>query len=139
MRFPSGKSAGFAALVWGVPAVLAVSAVIVPAGMRLIVIAGAAAVTTMLLWIWFGTYYEFQEECLMIRFGPFFERIPYERIFEAKRLEGMASSMALSGRMIELRHGENYLSGTTCISPKDREGFLAELGLRCPNLGSARP
>jgi hypothetical protein len=36
--------------------------------------------------------------------------------------------------MIELRHGKNYISGTTFISPVNREKFLAELKLRCPNL-----
>jgi hypothetical protein len=46
----------------------------------------------------------------------------------------MAASMALSNEMIELRHGKNYLSGTTFISPADRDGFIVELTERCPNL-----
>jgi len=134
MRYPSAKSPGFAALVFGVILLLVVSAIIVPGEMRLVVTAGAAAVTALLLWVWFGTWYEFGETRLLLRCGPFFERIPYDRIFEANMLRSMASSMALSNDIIELRHGQNYITGTTMISPKNREGFLRELKSRCMNL-----
>lgn len=134
MRYPSAKSPGFAALVFGLILLLVVCAVIVPDDLRLVMAAGAALAAALLLWIWFGTWYEFRETVLFLRYGHFFERIPYARIFEANRLKSMASSMALSSDMIELRHGENYVTGTTMISPKDREGFLSELKARCRNL-----
>ncbi|MGI2336343.1 MAG: PH domain-containing protein [Dehalogenimonas sp.] len=134
MRYPSGKSTGFGVLIWGVVITLAVSAFIVPAGMRVVVTAGSIIGIGFILWIWYGTYYEFHDICLLTKMGPFAERIPYERITSVKPVTGMASSMALSSAMIEIRHGKNYVSGTTFISPENRELFLAELRARCPNL-----
>lgn len=134
MRYHSAKSTGFVILVISVIVLLIVSIAIAPADLRLIVMTGAALGIGLLLWIWFGTWYEFQPSGLLLRCGPFYERIPYDRITEASRTKGMASSMALSSDMIELRHGENYLTGTTMISPKDKETFLAELKARCPAL-----
>lgn len=46
----------------------------------------------------------------------------------------MASSMALSSYMIELRHGKNYITVTTYISPIDRDEFIIEIKKRCPNI-----
>jgi hypothetical protein len=74
-----------------------------------------------------------------LRMGPFFERIPYIKIFSAKKIKGMMSSMALSSDMLELRHGKNYITGTTYISPEDRDAFIAELKLWCPGLNSTIP
>lgn len=134
MKYPSAKSAGFTILVWGVIALLAASSVIAPPFIRIFIIAASVLTAACLLWIWFGTGYEFREDFLMLRYGPFFERIPYEKVTHAMKLKAMFSSMALSSEMIELRHGANYLTGTTFISPKDREGFLEELKKRCANL-----
>jgi hypothetical protein len=134
MRYRSAKSTGFTVLVASVILLLIVSIAITPGDLRLIITLGAGFGIGLLLWIWFGTWYEFQPSVLLLRCGPFYERIPYDRIAEASRIKGMASSMALSSDMIELRHGENYLTGTTMISPKDKEAFLAELKARCPTL-----
>ncbi|MEN8614587.1 PH domain-containing protein [Dehalogenimonas sp. THU2] len=97
------------------------------------VIGGVAGIGFM-LWVWFGAYYEFRNTYLLARMGPFFERIPYVRITSARPFKGMISSMALSSNMIELRHGKNYITGTTYVSPANQEGFLIELKTRCPNL-----
>jgi hypothetical protein len=134
VRYPSARSVGFGVLVWGVVILLAVAVIIVPADLRLPVAAGSLAGIAFMLWIWYGSYYEFRETHLLARMGLFFERIPYERITSARPFKSMISSMALSSEMIELRHGKNYISGTTYISPVNREQFLAELKRRCPNL-----
>ena len=136
MRYPSGKSAGFSLLIWGVIGVFLLSIVIVPAEIRATVIIGSLIGTVLMLWVWFGTYYEFRDKYLLARMGPFFERIPYERITSAKMFRSLSASMALSSDMIELRHGKNYISGTTYISPVRKELFLSELRTRCPNLQS---
>ncbi len=134
MRYPSAKSAGFGVLVWGVVILLAVAVIIIPAEFRIITAIGSLVGIGFMLWIWYGSYYEFKETYLLARMGPFFERIPYERITSARPFKSMISSMALSSEMIELRHGKNYISGTTYISPVNREQFLVELRTRCPNL-----
>jgi hypothetical protein len=134
MKYNSAKSVGFGVLLWGVMIILAVSVAIIPGSYRLAAAMISLIVCGFLLWIWFGTYYEFKDTYLAIRFGPFSENITYEKIFSVRPIKSMASSMALSSEMIELRHGRNYITGTTYISPADREIFMAELRNRCPNL-----
>ena len=137
MRYASAKSAGFSILIWGVVVLLIVSIIVIPGEYRTITVIGSGAGIAFILWIWFGTYYEFRDRYLLARMGPFFERMPYERITSARLFKGMLSSMALSNEMIELRHGQNYILGTTYISPADRDGFLIALKTRCPNLEDA--
>jgi uncharacterized membrane protein YdbT with pleckstrin-like domain len=89
----------------------------------------------LLLWIYFGTYYELRDEYLYCRCGPFTEKIEYLKIRSVKLSENMLSSMALSGDRIEIKqHGRGYLLGTTFISPENREQFMSELTSRCKNL-----
>jgi hypothetical protein len=92
-------------------------------------------VTTLLIWIYFGTHYELRDEYLYCRSGPFTEKIVYSKIKSLKLSRNMLSSMALSGDRIEIKqHGKGYLLGTTYISPENREQFLSELISRCKNL-----
>lgn len=92
-------------------------------------------VIALLLWIYFGTYYELRDDYLFCRCGPFTEKIAYPKIKSVKLSQNMLSSMALSGDRIEIeQHGKGYLLGTTFISPENREQFLSELISRCNNL-----
>jgi len=92
-------------------------------------------VIALLLWIYFGTYYELRDDYLFCRCGPFTEKIAYPKIKSVKLSQNMLSSMALSGDRIEIKqHGKGYLLGTTFISPENREQFLSELISRCNNL-----
>ncbi len=82
----------------------------------------------LLLWIYFGSYFEFKETYLLCRMGPFFEKIEYEKIKSIKLSENMLSSMALSRERIEIKqHGKGFVLGTTYISPENREEFYNEL------------
>lgn len=134
MRYPSGRSTGFGILIWGAILLLSGSLIFYLWQANWIIPLGIAAGIAFILWIWFGTYYEFRESYLLARMGPFFERIPYKKIYSVRKFKSMASSMALSGDMIELRHGKSYITGTTYISPLDRDRFLTELKIRCPGL-----
>jgi hypothetical protein len=116
-------------------AVFVMSILIVPANERLIIILLVIPVTVFLGWLYFGTYYIFEERVLICKSGPFTEKIPYEKIKSLKLCENFMSSMALSRERIEIRqHGKGYVTGTTYISPVDRQKFLVELKTRCPNL-----
>jgi hypothetical protein len=134
MKYQSAKSIGFGLLFWGVIVVLVVSVVVIPSEYRLLAILALSIVGGFLFWIWYGTYYEFRETYLAIRMGPFFENIQYTKIFSIRPFKSMASSMALSSEMIELRHGKNYITGTTYISPINQDEFIVELQKRCINL-----
>jgi len=82
------------------------------------------------LWIYFGTYYEFYEEYLLARSGPFTERIYYDRITEINMCRNFYSSMALAADRVFIRTDKKGLLGMTYVSPEDREGFVAELKSR---------
>lgn len=77
-------------------------------------------------WIWFGTYYVFDKEYLIIRCGPIKEIVPYEKIISVKKTRNPLSSAALSIDRLEINYGR-----ITMISPAYKEDFLAELRNRC--------
>ena len=88
-----------------------------------------------LAWIYWGTYYELKEDYLYCASGPFFERIPYDRIKSIRLTENLFSSFALSTKRLEIRqHGKGFITGTTYISPINRQEFYQELIKRCKNL-----
>jgi len=126
------------AIIWGSVFILMGSIAVIPQTEGILFyIVGASVVMTagVLLWIYYGSYYEFYEEYLYCKSGPFFERIPYDRIRSVRLAENMLSSMALSTKRIEIRqHGKGFIMGTTYISPVEREEFMLELVRRCPNL-----
>lgn len=72
-------------------------------------------------WIWFGTRYYITEEILIVKCGPFSEKIAIKDIKSIKKTRNPLSSAALSIDRIEIRFG---YSGMTLISPKDRERFI---------------
>lgn len=89
----------------------------------------------LLLWIYYGTYYEFRDDYLYCRSGPFAQKIAYDKIKSVKLSKNMLSSMALSLDRIEIKqHGKGFLLGTTYISPENREVFMNDLVSRCSNL-----
>ena len=108
------------------------SVIITPNEERWIVIIMIFPVSIFLGWLYFGTSYEFKENVLVCKSGPFIERIPYDNIRSLKLCQNFMSSMALSRDRIEIKqHGKGYVSGTTYISPMDRERFFDQLKQKC--------
>ena len=92
-------------------------------------------IVCFLSWIYFGTYYMLCDTYLYCRSGPFVEKINYESIKSIKLCQNLYSSMALSSKRIEIKqHGKGYFTGTTYISPIQRERFLHELSKQCTRL-----
>ncbi len=79
------------------------------------------AILVFVGWIWFGTRYYISDGILIIKCGPFSERILIKDIKSIKKTRNPLSSVALSIDRIEIRYG---YSGMTLISPKDREQFI---------------
>lgn len=116
-------------------AVFIMSIIIVPDNERWIIFLMVIPVSVFLGWLYFGTYYIFEQDVFVSQSGPFREKINYDKIKSLKLCENFMSSMALSRERIEIKqHGKSYVTGTTYISPVNREQFLAELKLRCANL-----
>jgi hypothetical protein len=108
------------------------SAVMIPKEYIAAGLIASAPITAFILWIYFGTYYEFREEYLYCKSGPFSEKIQYDRIKSVKISRNMLSSMALSSKRLEIRqHGKGYITGTTLISPENRDDFLLQLKKKC--------
>ncbi len=134
MRVNSKIDLWVAIILWGGILIMA-GTVTSLHGQTIISYAIGLPLIALLLWIYFGTYYELRDEYLYCRCGPFTEKIPYPKIKSVKLSRNMLSSMALSLDRIEIKqHGKGYLLGTTYISPENREQFMNELISRCKNL-----
>ncbi len=134
MRVNSKIDLWIAIILWGGILIMA-GTVTSLHGQTIINYAIGLPVIALLLWIYFGTYYELRNEYLYCRCGPFSEKIPYPKIKSVKLSRNMLSSMALSLDRIEVKqHGKGYVIGTTFISPENREQFMNELISRCKNL-----
>lgn len=80
-----------------------------------------------------NTYYVFEDEYLLCMLGFFPQKIRYENIKSIKKVKNFLSSAALSSDRIEIKEkNKNYFTGTTYISPKDKDDFYEELKSRCP-------
>jgi uncharacterized membrane protein YobD (UPF0266 family) len=135
MRIKSAVDLWYNILIWITAVILIISIIIIPQNQRLIGSAAVFPILIFLFWIYFGTYYELQDSYLYCKSGPFFEKILYDKIRSVRLSENMLSSMALSRKRIEIRqHGKGYLTGTTLISPENREEFLTELVKKCKNI-----
>jgi hypothetical protein len=135
MRVKSKVDLWISIFFWLLAAAIAAGVYYVPPGERAIGIAIALPMIFLLLWLIFGTYYELRDDYLYCRSGPFFERIAYEKIKSVRLYHSHLSSLALSAQQIEIRqHNKSYITGTTLISPENREEFLEELRSRCKNL-----
>lgn len=122
-------------LLWAVMAGMPTAIVLLPQGQRSFGWPLSAVVLIIVAWVYFGTYYELKGDCLRCRCGPFYENIPYIRIKSVRLCDSLASSFALSRRCIEItQHGKGFISGTTYISPRNRDAFAQQLTQRCPNL-----
>jgi len=122
-------------IIFGTVLIMLVSMMIVPQDEKIIGYLVGVPMTFFILWIYFGTYYELRDEYLYCRSGPFIEKIVYEKIKSVKLSQNMLSSMALSTKRIEIRqHGKGYITGTTFISPVNREEFMKELISRCKKI-----
>jgi len=121
-------------MMWTTVALIPVFLLIIPEEERLLGYAIGFPMIFLIIWIYFGTYYELREGYLYCRAGPFFARINYDKIKSVRLCYNMLSSLALSIKRIQIRqHGKGFL-GTIYISPENRELFFRELVKRCKNL-----
>ncbi|WP_180953743.1 PH domain-containing protein [Bacillus sp. T33-2] len=93
-----------------------------------LIILGAAFV--FVLWIWLTTYYDLDDDNLIIRSGPFKKTVPLNEIHSVKKTSNIISSPALSLKRLHIKNGNNK---SAIISPQDRDEFLEILRKRCPN------
>ncbi len=92
-------------------------------------------VNALILWILYGSFYELRESVLYICFGPFHQKISYQKIKSIRETRNFLSSAAMSLDRIEIReYDKSFAMGTTYVSPLEKDHFLMELKKRCQNL-----
>ncbi|ETA79987.1 PH domain-containing protein [Youngiibacter fragilis] len=134
-RFWSKRDIWYEILVLFAISTASAAVLMVPEEERLVVILLTLPVWAFMASLWFFTWYELKEDHLYARSGPFVERIPYDRIRSIRESRNMWSSMALSRDRIEIRqHDKGFVTGTTYISPLDKQRFMELLKSRCNNL-----
>jgi membrane protein YdbS with pleckstrin-like domain len=87
---------------------------------------GAVSTLVMLLFV-FPCRYTLLPDAVSIRCGLILHQVPLSEIVSAEPTASLRSGPALSLKRIAIRTKKK----THIISPKDREGFLAELKRRC--------
>jgi hypothetical protein len=86
--------------------------------------------TVFMVWLWFGTGYTIAEKQLIIRYGPFCEKIFFDDIKKIHKPALPLSSAALSFDRLEIIYGK--FNKAIHISPFEEEKFVTFLKERCP-------
>ncbi|WP_062543398.1 PH domain-containing protein [Rufibacter tibetensis] len=90
-------------------------------------------ICSLLLWIWFGTYYRIAGETLYFRCGPLHGSIPIQKIREVKLNQylwsGLRPALGLHGLVINYNRWD-----TIYFSPAEKEQFLNALREVNPNI-----
>ena len=103
-----------------------------PLAFRVITVLVLAATTFFTLWVLYGTRYLLTNESLVAFCGPFRMVVPLTTIEEVRPSRNPLASAATSLDRLEIRRSGKLLG--LFVSPLDKEGFLADLKLRCPQL-----
>ncbi|MDT3404584.1 PH domain-containing protein [Mucilaginibacter terrae] len=127
MRFYSAKST-FVSIVIGAAVALMflqVYIVIDKGGPKLLLLV-FATVCTLLLWMWFATYYDVEDNLLYYRSGPINGKIDINTIRKIEvgktQYVGLKPALASKGCVVHYnKYDDIYLS------PKDKDGFIAAL------------
>ncbi|AWC31637.1 PH domain-containing protein [Bacillus cytotoxicus] len=94
-------------------------------------------VNFFLLWIMFDIQYEFREETLYARCGPFRCNIPYTHITKANKTNDMMIGFRLAAALegIEIHYdSKRKFFCSVKLSPQNEEAFIAQLQKKCPKL-----
>jgi hypothetical protein len=93
----------------------------------------ALVITLFFLWIWFGTFYQLDNEYFMYRSGPLKKKIPINKIVKIKQkvrsFYGMRPALAFQYMQIRYDAYDDVF-----IAPKDEATFLADIIDLNPNI-----
>ncbi len=90
-------------------------------------------VTIFFLWIWFGTYYQLDDEYFMYHSGPLKNKIPINKIIKIKKNVRSFFGMrpALSFNYLQIKYN-TY--DEVFIAPEDEGKFIADLINKNPKI-----
>lgn len=81
-------------------------------------------------WILLGTYYEFKDDYLLVKSGPFKSRILYDEIKKISFKKSIVASTALSIDRIEIICNGRFGG---YVSPRNKNDFIEMLKSKCVN------
>ncbi len=129
-KYPSAVDAWIVAALAAAPIVviaLGLAAMRVSIGAGLLQVGFGVGIGALILAMSVPCVYTLTEQTLFIRSGVFREEIPLSRIRGAEKSGSLLSSPALSIKRVKVRLDDGY----RLISPRDRDGFIAEINARC--------
>lgn len=86
----------------------------------------------LLVWSWFTTGYEVNNELLIIHNGPTKKRILIKDIKKITQTKNPLASPALSMDRLEIMYGSDF--GMAIVSPKDKQKFVSLLKSMNPHI-----
>ena len=98
-----------------------------------------AAITVILYmafilpFLWSG-YYELREDYLYIRIGYIFTKVKYHKIIDIQESNGLTNSFSMTSDRVTIQTGKSKIFNVIHVGPEDKERFIYELSVRCPNL-----
>ncbi len=93
----------------------------------------ALLITLLFLWIWFGTFYQLNDEYFMYQSGPIKKKIPINKIVKIKKnvrsFYGMRPALTFEYMQIRYNAYDDVF-----IAPKDEATFIADVIHINPNI-----
>lgn len=139
MYFPTRKDIWFFLIIWGF--IFFIIFIYIfggePIGWQLIAYKSllsyiiSALILALLLWIWFGTGYKLEGECLKVRYGPFRSKIKIEEIKNIRKTKNPFTAPSLSVKRLEIMYGKYDVIN---VSPKNENKFIHFLVTANPHI-----
>jgi len=122
-KYMPEKSIGFGILLFACPLICWFIFLL---HLHIVLLFIALIVTLLFLWIWFGTFYQVNDEYFMYQSGPFRKKIPINRIVRINRnvRSWVGMRPALLFEYLQIRYNKY---DDVFIAPKNEEGFIADL------------
>ncbi|KFZ27123.1 MAG: hypothetical protein KQ78_00582 [Candidatus Izimaplasma bacterium HR2] len=110
-------------------------ALVMPSEEILFYVATIFPIIGVVMWLLLGSYYELQDEELLMKLGPFSGKVPYKNIKSVSLSSNWSSSWAMSMKRVLIQvHTKTMFKGDVQVGPVDREEFMDALIRRCRNL-----
>ena len=129
-RFPSKRDRWLAIVLWGATVALVYASIDVatsatPGIFKLMFLLICIPSALLMPWILYGTFYTLTEEALLIRCGPFRNRVPVSAIQEVTPSRSPVSGPACSLDRLHIKYRGSRLG--ILVSPSDKQSFLQDL------------
>lgn len=121
MHFPSKKDFWLFLIFWGTIVICTIPIFI---ERDLVFTLIMLPIDIVLIWFWFTTGYILERETLIIKFGPFKNKVSIMEISKIKGTKNPLSAPALSMDRLEITYGRFNFA---LVSPKEKQLFITKL------------